>query len=175
VNPSIKTDYGWTPIHWAAHNGHTECVRMLVEAGANINSMSDTSKTPLDMVKKGNKNLISSILLAAGAKTGSEVYASYSNRPGAATEEDDGMDSDSDTSSEQETIDTYVARELDRQMAIMRRAEARTDLTLTIVQKVAEYFLKELQDSKDLFEIHDFTEEIRTKAQSWKRELQEKL
>jgi ankyrin repeat protein len=28
------TQHGWTPLIWAAHGGHTECMRLLLGAGA---------------------------------------------------------------------------------------------------------------------------------------------
>lgn len=75
VNPSIKTVFLWEPLvshlqdilesyhggilttgvmqHWAASNGFLEVVRLLVEAGANVNCVSDTGATPLKLV--GNR------------------------------------------------------------------------------------------------------------------------
>ncbi|OBT51771.1 hypothetical protein VE04_08327 [Pseudogymnoascus sp. 24MN13] len=73
VNPSILTKYGWAPLHWAASNGHQECVCMLVAAKADVNPVSDQFTTPLDMaIKQGNKK-IEQFLLAQGAKTATEV------------------------------------------------------------------------------------------------------
>ncbi|KAJ9396827.1 hypothetical protein DTO282F9_6230 [Paecilomyces variotii] len=50
VNPSIKTVFDWEPLHWAASNGHFEVVKLLVEAGADVNCLSDTETTPLELV-----------------------------------------------------------------------------------------------------------------------------
>lgn len=34
-----KKDTGETPLHYAAHNGHTNCVSLLIEKGANMNAV----------------------------------------------------------------------------------------------------------------------------------------
>ncbi|KAK2790846.1 hypothetical protein FQN53_008670 [Emmonsiellopsis sp. PD_33] len=43
VDPSIRT-------HWAAKDGHFVVVKLLVEAGADVNCISDTFKTPLGLM-----------------------------------------------------------------------------------------------------------------------------
>ncbi|KAB8225909.1 ankyrin [Aspergillus novoparasiticus] len=50
MNPSIETPYRWTPLHWAARNGHAEIVKLLVEAGADVNSVSSTGQTSLGLL-----------------------------------------------------------------------------------------------------------------------------
>ena len=74
VDPSLKTDYGWAPLHWAAHNGNLDCVHLLMDAGADLNTISDRSTTPLDQARIGGKDNIARILKGAGAKTASQVY-----------------------------------------------------------------------------------------------------
>ncbi|KAK8006070.1 heterokaryon incompatibility protein-domain-containing protein [Apiospora marii] len=51
LNPSFRTHFGWTPLHWAAKNGHLGIVNLLVEADPDVNPISDTLKTPLDLVR----------------------------------------------------------------------------------------------------------------------------
>ncbi|AEO55723.1 hypothetical protein MYCTH_2299842 [Thermothelomyces thermophilus ATCC 42464] len=48
----IRDAYGRTPLHWAAEAGHGAVVRLLVEAGANINAASDDGLKPLGAVAK---------------------------------------------------------------------------------------------------------------------------
>ncbi len=38
---------GWTPLHYAAKEGHTETIRLLVQAGANPNAIDANGRTPL--------------------------------------------------------------------------------------------------------------------------------
>ena len=35
--------YGWTPLHWACSNGHTEIVNFLVSNHADISATTDVS------------------------------------------------------------------------------------------------------------------------------------
>lgn len=51
VDPSITNRYGWTPLHGAAANGHLECVKLLLDRGAQSSPIFDTGKTPLDFVR----------------------------------------------------------------------------------------------------------------------------
>ncbi|OQE37770.1 hypothetical protein PENCOP_c009G06650 [Penicillium coprophilum] len=80
VNPSIKTDYGWTPLHWAAANGFPLCIDELRRAKADLNPISDVSKTPLDLAIERNQQDIAKTLRDAGAKTAREVVAETGGR-----------------------------------------------------------------------------------------------
>ncbi|KAM0388667.1 Inversin [Fusarium culmorum] len=77
VNPSVQTAYGWSSLHWAAGNGMLECVRLLLDAGAEVNPLSDTQKSPLDMAIDGKQTEIGDILQHKGAKTSAELYSQY--------------------------------------------------------------------------------------------------
>lgn len=84
VDPGSQTVFGWAPLHWAAADGHFEVVRMLVEAGANLDPLSDTSRTPLDLARthKDNPNRAVTVqfLEEAGAKSAQEVLAARATR-----------------------------------------------------------------------------------------------
>ena len=42
-----KNINGYTPLHWAAHNGHTACVRSLLAANATVDRQNRSGCTPL--------------------------------------------------------------------------------------------------------------------------------
>lgn len=107
VDPGSQTIYGWAPLHWAAADGHLEVVRLLVEAGANLNPLSDTSKTPLDLARSWkenpNRDLTVKLLVEAGAQSAQEVLASRATRklgksPLTSAEDDSEHDLDDDRS-----------------------------------------------------------------------------
>ena len=41
-------DHGWTPLHKAARKGYLDIVEILIDAGADVNSIDDADTTPLD-------------------------------------------------------------------------------------------------------------------------------
>jgi hypothetical protein len=48
INVNVKDDVsGWTPLHWAAYNGHVEITRLLLQNGAEVNARSNEVYTPL--------------------------------------------------------------------------------------------------------------------------------
>ena len=48
-DPSITDNQGFTALHRASENGHTECVETLIQHGANPNLMAPKGYTPLMM------------------------------------------------------------------------------------------------------------------------------
>ncbi|KAF8865023.1 ankyrin [Acephala macrosclerotiorum] len=72
-NPSDRTVCDWCPLHWAAHNdlvdGH-EIVKLLVAYGADVNQVSDTGLTPLDLARRAKRTENVRFLEGIGAKTG---------------------------------------------------------------------------------------------------------
>ncbi|XP_024370995.1 uncharacterized protein [Physcomitrium patens] len=64
-----STDYeGRTPLHLAAGKGHSECVALLVERGAEINIKDNDGVTPLLEALKGGHDWTAKILRNNGAK-----------------------------------------------------------------------------------------------------------
>lgn len=84
VDPGSQTVFGWAPLHWAAADGFIEVVRLLVEAGANVNPLSDTSKTPLDLARthkdNPNRGVTVRYLEEAGAMSAKEVLAARATK-----------------------------------------------------------------------------------------------
>ena len=44
---SMDNEYGFTPLSWAAANGHFEVVKLLLEAQAEVDSKGNSGRTPL--------------------------------------------------------------------------------------------------------------------------------
>lgn len=65
VDPGLKG--GFTPLCRAAHFGHTESVKMLVNAGADINQVSTKSKSPVLIAARKNRSDVVKYLLENGA------------------------------------------------------------------------------------------------------------
>ncbi|KAK4183358.1 ankyrin repeat-containing domain protein [Podospora australis] len=49
ANPSMRTRFGWTALHWAAGNKFPDVVRLLLEHGADVNARADVGKLPYHM------------------------------------------------------------------------------------------------------------------------------
>lgn len=69
VDPSIRSKSSWTPLHFAAQNGHVECVTLLVKSGADLTIVAGHTASVLDIAKENNKEAVATILVNAGAKT----------------------------------------------------------------------------------------------------------
>ena len=76
---------GFTGIHFAAWQGHVECVRLLLQHGADLNGRSDSGLTPLDCLTSNQKlerkqrSECEEVLKTMGARTGSALLTQ--NRP----------------------------------------------------------------------------------------------
>ena len=46
ADPNAKNRYGWTALHYAAHQGNKEIVDILVKAGASVDATDDQHRTP---------------------------------------------------------------------------------------------------------------------------------
>ena len=47
TNSSHK--YGWTALHWASYNASVEIIELLLDKGANLNSLNNDNKLPIDI------------------------------------------------------------------------------------------------------------------------------
>jgi len=66
VDVENEEDDNYTPLHYAAHNNHTDAIRLLVARGADImKEKEDTEETPLDeLAKNQNWSLIAELVQA---------------------------------------------------------------------------------------------------------------
>jgi len=65
---NVKDDnWGATPLHFAARNGHKDVAELLVVKGAAMNTKDDDGRTPLHMVADIGHNGIAELLIAKGA------------------------------------------------------------------------------------------------------------
>ncbi|KAL3901913.1 MAG: hypothetical protein SGCHY_000210 [Lobulomycetales sp.] len=80
---------GWTALFWAITNGHDECVKILVAAGANINAKSSSGRSIKEMARKSSKRLCALLHGTAAAHDTSASSTLY---------EDEISDDDNDDS-----------------------------------------------------------------------------
>ena len=70
-----RDEYGFTPLHWAAKNGHTETVRDLIAAGANVDLANNSRWTPLHWAAFYGHTDVFQALIAAGANVDLAEYS----------------------------------------------------------------------------------------------------
>ena len=58
---------GWVALHFACARGHLECAKALLGAGADINKLTDSGRTPLMRAALGGKIEVVRELLKRGA------------------------------------------------------------------------------------------------------------
>ena len=46
----VQDIFGWTPLHWAAHEGHASVIMVLLDAGAKPDVRDEEGKTPFDVI-----------------------------------------------------------------------------------------------------------------------------
>ena len=67
--------WGWTPLHYAAGEGHKEIAELLIAAGADMNVKNKDGATALDKAIGQNNTKIADLLRKHGGKTGDELKA----------------------------------------------------------------------------------------------------
>lgn len=72
-----KDDKGYTPLHWAAKNGHTDVARLLLVNKAEINAKTNIGWTPLHEAADGGHKDLVEFLLANKANVNERTYRGY--------------------------------------------------------------------------------------------------
>lgn len=65
--PSASNEYGMTPLHWAAEQGHVDVARALIDAGASTRAANERGETPLHVAVREGDAAMCTVLLAEGA------------------------------------------------------------------------------------------------------------
>lgn len=81
-NPAAAREkgfHGYTALHWAAMDGHTEMVERLLKAGADANAVSKEKVTPLYLAAQRGHAKVVHVLLDSGAKP--DLAANYYGPP----------------------------------------------------------------------------------------------
>ena len=69
LNVNCANDSYWTPLIWAACNGHDEVVHFLLERGADANAQNEQGTSALHMAAYNGHSAVLATLLKAGAST----------------------------------------------------------------------------------------------------------
>lgn len=69
IDPNIKDDLGWTPLHFACMKGDQNCVKLLLDRHANPNIINNKDATPLYTATVYNKTNCVKLLLEYGVDT----------------------------------------------------------------------------------------------------------
>ena len=59
---NVKYSDGWTPLLWAAREGHETIVQRLIAAEASVNARSNAGTTPLMFAVRGGHHTVVGIL-----------------------------------------------------------------------------------------------------------------
>lgn len=80
VDVNAKDDIGWTGLHCACMNfSSLDLVKLLIEAGADVNAQTNEGDVPLLVAINHNSNRISKFLIKAGADV--NIKNNYGNSP----------------------------------------------------------------------------------------------
>lgn len=76
VNPNIRNEEGWMPLHYACENGYDEIIALLLDAGADVTALNSAGFTPFQvlMICEHYSPMAVGRLIQAGANVGSPLH-----------------------------------------------------------------------------------------------------
>ena len=77
VDESDDSWPGMTPLHYAADEGHTEVVELLIANGADVNAKDENGRTPLHLATYWGEKEIVELLIAAGADVNAKDMSNW--------------------------------------------------------------------------------------------------
>lgn len=81
LNADFGAPRGWSPLMYAAYNGHLPAVQLLVERGAKLDPVEvDRWGTALDIAQDAGQTAVVEYLKRIGAPSGSQVPERYGGR-----------------------------------------------------------------------------------------------
>ncbi len=61
-NVNLSNSQGWTPLQLAARRGELQCVKLLLEAGANVLAKTQAGKTPRELAEANGRGDVVPVL-----------------------------------------------------------------------------------------------------------------
>lgn len=81
VDPNLREDHGWTPLHWAAQEGNDRVVKSLIRAGAIVDALDNQGFSALILaIGEGHAGTVC-LLIANGANVNQKCEAHQSGTP----------------------------------------------------------------------------------------------
>ncbi len=73
MDVNAKTDYGMTPLHFAAYSGHKEIAELLIAEGADVNAKDKYGFTPLYQSARFGHKEVAELLIAKGVDVNAQM------------------------------------------------------------------------------------------------------
>ena len=74
IDVNAKNQFGGTPLHFAAKQGHMKIAELLTAQGAKVNAKADDESTPLHSAAISGHKEVAELLIAKGAEVNAKKY-----------------------------------------------------------------------------------------------------